>query len=54
MTNKLIVNNIILYGYLNTDVYNLINSLNIEELNSVIKNLQLDYSSTCIIKNENN
>lgn len=54
MTNKLIVNNIILYGYLNTDVYNLINSLNIEELNSVINNLQLDYSSTCIIKNENN
>lgn len=54
MTNKLIVNNIILYGYLNTDVYNLINSLNIEELNYVIKNLQLDYSSTCIIKNENN
>ena len=38
-TNKLMLNNLVLYNNLYTDVYDLLKSMNIKELNYIIKNL---------------
>ena len=51
-TNKLMLNNLVLYNNLYTDVYDLLKSMNIKELNYIIKNLDLSNKSTLIIKAE--
>ena len=51
-TNKLMLNNLVLYNNLYTDVYDLLKSMNIKELNYIIKNLDLSNKSTLIIKGE--
>ena len=51
-TNKLMLNNLVLYNNLYTDVYDLLKSMNIKELNYIVKNLDLSNKSTLIIKGE--
>lgn len=51
-TNKLMLNNLVLYNNLYTDVYDLLKSMNIKELNYIVKNLNLSNKSTLIIKGE--
>ena len=46
------LNNLVLYNNLYTDVYDLLKSMNIKELNYIIKNLDLSNKSTLIIKAE--
>lgn len=52
-SNKMIVNDIILHNKVYTDIYDVIGSMNIEELTDIIKKLDLSYKSIYIIKNEN-
>lgn len=51
-TNKLMLNNLVLYNNLYTNIYDLLKSMNIKELNYIIKNLDLSNKSTLIIKGE--
>ena len=51
-TNKLMLNNLVLYNNLYTYIYDLLKSMNIKELNYIIKNLDLSNKSTLIIKAE--
>lgn len=51
-TNKLMLNNLVLYNNLYTDIYDVLKSMNIEELNYIVKNLDLSNKSTLIIKSE--
>ena len=46
------LNNLVLYNNLYTDIYDLLKSMNIKELNYIIKNLDLSNKSTLIIKAE--
>ena len=50
-TNRMIVNNNVLYNDNYTNIYDLIEDMNIDELNEIIKNLDLTNKSICIIKN---
>lgn len=50
-TNRMIVNNNVLYNDNYTNIYDLIEDMNMDELNEIIKNLDLTNKSICIIKN---
>jgi len=51
-TNKWILNNKIMYGDIYTNIYDLLKSMNIEELNNIIDNLNLENKSILIIENQ--
>lgn len=50
--NDIIVDNILFDGKIEVDIIEIINDLNINELNSVISKINLDNTSSVIIKNE--
>ena len=50
-TNKMILNNIIEYNNLYLNIYEIINEMNINELNSIINNLKLNNKSILVIEN---
>ena len=47
--NKIITNNIVLYNKIHYDIYKIIKSMNIDELNEIIKLLNLKNHSTVLI-----
>ena len=49
-TNKLVLNNIVLYDNIYLDIYDLIKEMNIEELNNIIKNINLKNKSILVIE----
>ena len=49
-TNKLFLNNKILYNDIYLNVYDLLNNLNIDELHTIINDLNLDNKSILIIE----
>ncbi len=50
-TNNMILNNKIIYNNFYTNEYDIINSMNIDELNNIISNLNLENRSILIIEN---
>lgn len=51
-TNKWILNNKIMYGDIYTNIYDLLKSMNIDELNTIIENINLKNKSILIIENQ--
>jgi len=50
--NEMIIDSIIFDNTIETNIINIINSLNIDELNNIIDNMSLENYSTIILKNE--
>ena len=50
MVNDMIIDNIIFDGKIETDIIDIINSLNIEELNDVVKNIDFSKKSIVVLK----
>ena len=50
MVNDIIIDNIIFDGKIETDIIDIINSLNIDELNDVVKNIDFSKKSIVILK----
>ena len=50
-TNRFILNNKILYDNIYPDIYDIIKGLNIDELNDIIKNIDLNNKSILVIEN---
>jgi len=50
MINEMIIDNIIFDGKIETDIIDMINSLNIDELNKVVKNIDFSKKSIVILK----
>jgi len=53
-TNKWILNNKIMYDDIYTNIYDVLKSMNINEMNDIIKNLNLKNKSILIIENQDN
>ena len=50
MVNEMIIDNIIFDGKIETDIIGIINSLNIDELNEVVKKIDFDKKSIVLLK----
>ena len=51
-TNKWILNNKIMYGDIYTNIYEVLKSMNKDELDTIIKNLNLKNKSILVIENQ--
>lgn len=52
-SNRIIVNDIILYNKIYCNIFDLIKEMNIDELKNIIKKIELDYKSILIIEDKN-